>query len=72
MASLAVQSSLFAALLFIIISSQPVYKITNGVFSKVLNVRLADTAGNPTRTGLVIHAVVFFATMFAYARLNKI
>jgi hypothetical protein len=65
------QASLFAALLFIIISSQPVYKITNSIFSKV-GLRLADSAGNPTRAGLVVHALVFFAAMYGYARMNKI
>lgn len=71
MASLAIQSALFAALLFIIVSSQPVYKITNGVTSSVLKLRLSDSAGNPTRAGLVVHAVVFFTVMYAYARMNK-
>ena len=71
MMSLAIQASLFAALLFIIISSQPVYKITNGVSSKVIKLRLADTAGNPTRAGLVVHALVFFGVMYGYSRMTK-
>jgi hypothetical protein len=60
------QIALFVALLFIIISSQPVYKITNAVFSKV-GLRLADAAGNPTRAGLVVHALVMFAIVYTYA-----
>lgn len=71
MASLAIQAALFAALLFIIVSSQPVYKFTNGISSSVLKLRLADTAGNATRAGLVVHALVFFGVMYAYARMNK-
>ena len=71
MASMAVQLSLFAALLFIIISSQPVYKFTNSITTKTVKLRLADAAGNPTRAGLVVHALVFFAVMYGYARLNK-
>lgn len=72
MASRTVQLSLFAALLFIIISSQFVYKLTNGATNKVLHLRLADSAGNPTRAGLVVHGIVFFGLMYAYARANKI
>ena len=71
MASLATQAALFAALLFIIISSQPMYKFTSGISSAVLKLRLADAAGNATRTGLVVHAAVFFGVMYAYARMNK-
>lgn len=72
MASLSVQLSLFAALLFIIISSQPMYQATNSITSKLLHLRLADAAGNPTRAGLVVHALVFFAIVYAYARMNRV
>lgn len=71
MPSMAVQLSLFAALLFIIISSPAVYKATNSVSSKVARTRLADTAGNPTTAGLVVHAAVFFGIIYGFARLNK-
>lgn len=71
MASSAVQIALFTALLFIIISSQPVYKITNGVTTKVAKLRLSDAAGNPTRAGLVVHGLVFFAVVYGYGRMNK-
>lgn len=69
MASLTVQVALFSALLFVIVSSQPVYQITNKVSTKL---RLADAAGNPTRAGLVAHALVFFGVMYAYGRMNKV
>lgn len=72
MASIAIQTALFAALLFIIIGSQPVYQVTNGIFSRLLKLRLADSAGNPTRTGLVVHALVFFGLMYLYGRMNKL
>lgn len=71
MASLSIQAALFAALLFIIVSSQPVYKFTNTISSSVLKLRLADAAGNATRAGLVAHALVFFGVMYGYARMNK-
>ena len=72
MASLPVQVALFSALLFVIVSSQPVYQITNKVSTKVVKLRLADAAGNPTRAGLVAHALVFFGVMYAYGRMNKV
>lgn len=71
MASMAIQASLFAALLFIIVSSQPVYKFTNSIFSKALSLRLADAAGNATRVGLIVHALVFFGVMYGYTRMNR-
>jgi hypothetical protein len=72
MAGMSVQLALFTALLFIIISSQPVYKITNGISSSLVQLRLADAAGNPTRAGLVVHAIVFFAVVYGFARLNRV
>lgn len=72
MPSLTVQSSLFAALLFVLVSSQPVYKLTNQVARSTVGLRLADGAGNPTRAGLIVHAIVFFAAMYAYGRMNGI
>lgn len=71
MASMAIQAALFTALLFIIISSPPVYKLTNAVSSKIIKLRLADTAGNPTRAGLVVHALVFFGVMYGYFRMSR-
>lgn len=69
--SMTVQLSLFVALIFIIFSSQPVYQRTTAVF-KPLGLRLADSAGNSTRVGLVLHAVVVYAVVYAYARSNNI
>jgi len=70
MASMAVQTSILAAVLFIIISSQPVYKITNYVTRNTIGLRLADGAGNATRVGLLVHSLVFFAALYAYCRMN--
>lgn len=70
--SLAVPVALCAALLFIVVSSPTTYKITNGITTRVGGLSLADAAGNPKRWGLVVHALVFFAVMYGYARLNKI
>lgn len=71
MASPAITVALLTALLFIIISSQPVYKLTNGIVSRVVGLRLADAAGNPTRAGLVVHALVFFACVYAYGKASR-
>lgn len=69
--SLAVPAALFGALLFIIISAPAVYQVTNKLVGGVIGQRLADQAGNPTRLGLVVHALVYFAAFYGYARLNK-
>ena len=71
MASMTVHLSLFLALLFIVLSSQPVYKITSTI-TRPLKLRLADSAGNASRAGLVVHALVFFGIAYAYARANNI
>ena len=72
MPSLAVPVSLFAALVFIIVSSPVTYKATNGVTNSVLKLRLSDAAGNPNNVGLVVHALVFFLAMWGFARMNKL
>lgn len=69
---MAVPAALFAALLFIIISSPPAYQLTGGVVDRLLRKRLCDAAGNPTRLGMVVHALVFFGIFYAYARVNQI
>lgn len=72
MSSLAVPAALFGALLFIIVSAPRVYQITDKLIGSVIQNRLADAAGNPTRLGMVVHALVFFAAFYGYARLNKV
>lgn len=72
MPSMAVPAALFAALLFIIVSSQPAYQLTGGMTERVMRKRLCDAAGNPTRMGLVVHALVFFGIFYAYARINNL
>jgi hypothetical protein len=72
MTDMSIQVAVFVSLLFIIISSQPVYKITNKVVSKLTGIRLADAAGNATRVGLIMHALVMFGAVYLYTRANKI
>ena len=50
--------SLFCSILFIILSLPIVYHFTNGIL-ETLDVHLLGMDGNPTITGLVVHAIVF-------------
>lgn len=70
--SLAIPVSLFAALVFIIVSSPVTYKWTNTVTTGVLKLRLSDAAGNPNNVGLVVHALVFFLAMWGFTRMNRV
>lgn len=72
MPSLAIPVSLFAALVFIIVSSPVTYKATNSLTSSVIKVRLSDAAGNPNNVGLVTHALVFFLAMWGFTKMNKV
>lgn len=46
------------ALLFIVISSPAIYKLTNSVFAP-LGLKTSDTAGKASNFGVLIHSVVF-------------
>ena len=61
------QLPLFVALVFLIVSSPVVYRLTDQV-GAAINVRLADSAGSPTKTGMVVHAIVMFVATYAYAK----
>ena len=50
--------SLFCAILFIILSMPIVYHFTNGIL-ETLDLHVLGLDGNPTITGLVVHAIVF-------------
>jgi|UniRef100_A0A6C0KPS4 hypothetical protein len=50
--------SLFCSILFIILSMPIVYHFTNGIF-ETLDIHVLGIDGNPTITGLVLHAIVF-------------
>ena len=72
MPSLAIPVSLFAALVFIIVSSPVTYKATNSLTTSLIKVRLSDAAGNPNNVGLVVHALVFFLAMWGFTKMNKV
>jgi len=61
------QSTILAIALFIIISSKPVYALTNSLLPNIETQRY----GAPTRVGLVIHAVVFALTFTWLKKLLK-
>jgi hypothetical protein len=65
-----IQAPLFAALLFIVISSPVMYKITNDVLTYPLLKVKTHTGGAPTKFGLLLHAVVFFALTWVFLK-NK-
>lgn len=61
------QTTIILALLFLVISSPYMYSLVNtSITQPVLNTRIVES-GVPTRTGMVLHAVVFglFAYFFA-------
>ena len=52
------KASALSGLLFLLVSSPFLYKLVNGLTSK-LNVEVCDSDGCPTPVGMAIHAVVF-------------
>lgn len=51
------QTVLVAALIFAVVSSPMMYKLTNTVLGRFYP--LADEAGAPTYAGLLVHTIVF-------------
>lgn len=49
-------------LLFVVVSSPTVYRITQSIFGRVLHV---SDDGRPTFAGVVLHGVVFFLLVLA-------
>lgn len=60
---------LFASLAFLIVGSPVVYKFTDAKIGSLVKLDLATPAGTPTRSGLIIHAVVLGLLMYAYLRM---
>jgi hypothetical protein len=51
--------SILSAVLFIIIASPEVFKLTNCIFNDNLSIPTIDENGKPTWTGVLIHGIVF-------------
>ena len=58
------QLALIVGILFVIVSVPATYKVTNKVSYGLLKLRLADAAGNPSRAGIVVHALVLSALVY--------
>lgn len=60
---------LFAALAFLIVGSPVVFKFTDSKIGEPLKWDFATPAGTPTRTGLIVHAIVLAILMYVFLRL---
>lgn len=60
------QAPVFSALLFIVIASPTTFKFVNDFISVPVLRTKAVNAGVPTKFGLLLHALVFFALSFAF------
>ena len=50
--------SLIGTVIFLLVVSPMTYRLTQSIFGKILG-KIADTNGNPTWRGILLHAVVF-------------
>ena len=62
------QIALFAALVFVIIGSPAMYKLTNNLIGARVGLPYLDVQGVPTRVGLLVHAVVAALLTWVYLR----
>jgi hypothetical protein len=73
MSSLSLQSPLvaipvFTALAFLIVGSPTVYRLTDTKLAPLLRTDFASPSGVPTRTGLIVHAIVLGVLLYAFLR----
>jgi hypothetical protein len=59
---------LFTALSFLIVGSPVVYSFTNKVIAKPLKLKFVEEDGEPTRPGLIVHAIVIALLMYIFLR----
>lgn len=65
------QIPLFAALLFVILGSPAVYKLVDGLVSKLTGGALPivdPSTGAPTKAGLLVHGAVYFLLAHLYLK----
>lgn len=62
------QAPLFSALLFLVIASPATFKLVNDLLTVPLFKTKAISNGSPTKFGLVIHSVVFFALSYVFLK----
>ncbi|ABU44063.1 hypothetical protein AR158_C518R [Paramecium bursaria Chlorella virus AR158] len=68
MLSVKTQLVLFTILTFIIVGSPAMYKLTNDLIGKKLNMPFITMLGVPTSTGLFVHALVFGLLTYVYLK----
>lgn len=60
------QAPVFAALLFVVIGAPVTYKVTNDFLTFPILKTRTHIGGMPTKFGLVLHALVFFALSYGF------
>lgn len=63
-----IQAPLFAALLFIVIAHPATFKLVNDLISWPMLKVKAQNNGIPTKAGLILHAIVFFAVTYGFLK----
>ena len=58
MVATSVETALFSAALFVVLSSGYVYQTTDSLVGRTIGVPF-QTAGSPTKVGIAVHALVF-------------
>lgn len=61
-----IQAPLFSALLFIVIASPTTFKLVNDALAQPIFRMPAVQGGVPTKFGLLLHALVFFAISYTF------
>lgn len=61
-----IQAPLFSALLFIVIASPTTFKLVNDALAQPIFRMPAVQGGVPTKFGLLLHALVFFAISYMF------
>jgi hypothetical protein len=51
--------SILSAIIFYVIASPTLYKITGSIFYDFFGVKIVDRKGRPNNLGLLIHTIVF-------------
>lgn len=62
----ALQAPLFASVLFIVLSASGTYNVTNDYITEPILGMRTHRQGVPTRFGLVLHALVYFALVYSF------
>jgi hypothetical protein len=62
-------ATLQTVIVFLIVSLPFTYKITNGLLGGIIG-RLADSYGQPTTLGLIVHTIVFGLIIYGLMEIN--